>query len=108
MHLHIKFHNLALTQVSSYIKLPEWIAKKKAVINLKNKDEECFKRDVIVVLYHEDIKHHLERISLLQHYEGQYNWKRLEFLLAILKIGIKCEKNNPGIQRYIHSLQIRA
>ena len=97
MHLHIKFHNLALTQVSSYIKLPEWIAKKKAVINLKNKDEEC-----------EDIKHHLERISLLQHYEGQYNWKRFEFLLAILKIGIKCEKNNPGIQRYIHSLQIRA
>ena len=32
------------------------------------------------------IEHHLERISLLQHYEDQYNWNRLEFLLAIQKI----------------------
>ena len=43
MHLHINFHRLALTRRSSYMKLPEWIAKKKAVINPKNKDGQCFK-----------------------------------------------------------------
>ena len=49
-----------------------------------------------LLLHHENIKHHPERISLLQHHEDQYNWNELEFLLAIQKIG-KLEKNNPGI-----------
>ena len=78
------------------MKLPEWIAKKKAVMNLKNNDEKCFKWAVIAALHHEDIKHNPERISLLQHYEDQYNRNGLQFPLAIQKIG-KFEKNNPGI-----------
>ena len=36
MHDHIKSHKLVLTRVSTYIKLPKWITKKKAVINSKN------------------------------------------------------------------------
>ena len=47
MHLHINFHKLALTRGSSYIKLPEWIARKKTVINPKNNNEKCFKWAVI-------------------------------------------------------------
>ena len=43
MHLYINFHRPALTRGSSYIELPEWIKSKKAVINPKNKGEECFK-----------------------------------------------------------------
>ena len=35
MQLHIKFHKLALIRGSSYIELPEWLTKKKAVINPK-------------------------------------------------------------------------
>ena len=73
MHLHINFHRLALTQGSSYIMLPEWMAKKKAVINPKNNDEKCFKWGAIAALHHEDTKHHPERIDLLQHYEDQNN-----------------------------------
>ena len=72
------------------------IKSKKTVINLQNKDEECFKWAVIAALHHEEIEHHPERISLLQHYEDQYNWNGLEFPLAIQKIG-KFERNNPGI-----------
>ena len=77
------------------MKLPEWIASKRAVISPKNKDEECFKLAVIAALHHEEIKHHPERISLLKHYEDQYNWNGLKFPLAIQKIG-KFEKINPG------------
>ena len=66
------------------------------MINKKNNDEKCFKWAVIAALHHEDIKLHPERISLLQHYEGHYNWNGLEFPLAIQKIG-KFERNNPGI-----------
>ena len=96
MHLHINFHRLVLTRGSSYMKLPEWIAKKKAVINPKNNDEKCFKWAVIAALHHEDIKKDHLRISKLQHHEDQYNWNGLEFPLEIQKIG-KSEKNNPGI-----------
>ena len=96
MHLYINFHRLVLTWGSSYIELPEWLKSKKAVINLQNKDEGCFKWAVIEALHHEEIKHHPERISLLRPYENQYNWKGLEFPVSIKKID-KFEKNNPGI-----------
>ena len=42
-HLDIDFYKLELTRGSSYIESPDWITIKKAVINPKNKDEECFK-----------------------------------------------------------------
>ena len=73
MHLYINFHRLALTRGGSYIELPKWIKSKKAVINPQNKDEECFKWAFIAALHHEEIKHNLERISLLRPYEKQYN-----------------------------------
>ena len=96
MHLHINFHKLALTRGSSYIKLPEWIASKKVVINPKNNDEVCFKWAVIVALHHEEIAQDPQRILNLQHYEHQYSWNGLEFPLETQKIG-KFERNNPGI-----------
>ena len=92
----IGFHKLTLTRGSSYIKVPAWIASKKAVINPQNTDEECFKWAVIASLHHEEIDSHPERITKLQHYEDQCNWQGLEFPVAINKIG-KFEKNNEDI-----------
>ena len=37
MNPYVNIHNLLLTQGNSYIELPEWIAKEKAVINQKKK-----------------------------------------------------------------------
>ena len=58
------------TRGSSYIKLPEWIANKKAVINPQNKGyDECLKWALIAliaVLYHRDIDHHPESITVLE------------------------------------------
>ena len=73
MHLYINFHRLALTRGSSYIELPEWIKNKKAVINPQNKDEKCFKWDVITALNHEEIKKDHQRISRLKSCENPYN-----------------------------------
>ena len=75
MHLYINFHRLVLTRGRSYNELPECIKNKKAAINLRNKDEECFKWAVIAALHHQDIKDHPERISLLRPCGKQYNWK---------------------------------
>ena len=44
LYIDIDFHKLKLTRGSSYIPLPDVLAKKKAIINPKNKnDEECFR-----------------------------------------------------------------
>ena len=39
----INIHQLNLTRGSSYLPLPDWLAHKKAIINPKNEDQECFK-----------------------------------------------------------------
>ena len=43
----IDFHQLNLMRGSSYLPLPNWLARKKAIINPKNEDQECFKWAVI-------------------------------------------------------------
>ena len=96
MHLDIDFHQLVLTRGSSHIELPEWIAKKKAVINPKNGDEECFKWAVVAALHCEEISVNPERISKLRPFAEQYDWERLEFPMALNKIS-KFEKRNPEI-----------
>ena len=107
--LDIGLHKLALARGSSYIKVPAWIASKKAVINPQNTDEECFKWAVITSLHHEEIDSHPERITKLQRYEDQYNWQGLEFPVAINKID-RFEKNKEDIAvnvLYIYSGQKR-
>ena len=93
MHLYINFYRLTLTRGSSYIELSEWIKIKKGSDKSTKQDEESFKWAVIAASHHEEIKHHLERISLLKPYENQYNWEMLEFPVSIKKID-KFEKSN--------------
>ena len=50
IHMNIDFHRLNLTRGSSYLPLPEWLAKKGAIINPKNSDMECFKWVVIAAM----------------------------------------------------------
>ena len=86
MHLDIDFHQLQLTRGGSHIELPDWIASKKAVINPKNKDEECFKWAVIAALHHEEIDVHPERIAKLKPFVERYNWEGLNFPIDYRKI----------------------
>ena len=95
--LDIDFHKLNLTRGSSYIVLPNWIEKKKAVINPTNEnDEECFRWAIIAALNHEGIKKDQQRISKLRPYANRYNWDDVEFPTAKKSID-KFEKNNPDI-----------
>ena len=50
LHMDIDFHRLNLTRGSSYIPRPDWLMKKKAIINPKNSDMECFKWTVIAAM----------------------------------------------------------
>ena len=68
-------HKISLIRGNSYIKSPEWIPNKKATINLKNEDDNCFKNSIIVALNHNEFKNHPERISNTYHFFScEYNW----------------------------------
>ena len=74
--LDINFHQLNLTQSSSYLPLPDQLANKRVVINPENEsDEECFKWAVIAGLHYVEIKSHPERISSLTRFEDNYDWE---------------------------------
>ena len=63
---------------SSYIELPSYLANKKAIVNLQNKDEECFKWVVARVL--NPVKAHSERIdSALKEQVKEFDWSNINF-----------------------------
>ena len=75
----IDFHRLNLTRGSSYIPLPDWLAKKKAIINPKNLDLECFKWAVIAAMRWEEIDRNHKKISKLRRYEDDFDWDGIKF-----------------------------
>ena len=86
IHMDIDFHRLNLTRGSSYIPLPDWLAKKKAIINPKNSDLECFKWAVIAAMRWEEIDRDHQRISKLRRYEDNFDWDGIKFPASIRDI----------------------
>ena len=81
--LDVNFHQLNLTRGSSYIPLPDWIAKKKAIINPQNRDEECFKWGIIAAENYKEIGKEPQHISNRKKFADNYDWSGLEFPVAI-------------------------
>ena len=82
----VDFHQLNLTRGSSYLPLPNWLAQKKAIINPKNKDQECFKWAVIVASRCEEINKNPERISKLKRFQKDFDWSGVEFPVSVKDI----------------------
>ena len=82
----VDVHRLSLTRGSSYLPLPDWLSRKKAIINPKNSDMECFKWAVITADMWEEIDKHPERISILKKFEEEYDWSDVEFPYVIRTI----------------------
>ena len=93
----VNFHRLNLTRGSSYLPPPDWIEKKKAIINPQNDDEECFKWAVITALEWTDIKSHPERVSNLRKFVDNYDWSGLRFPVSIKDIREFEIENNISI-----------
>ena len=93
LHMDIDFHRLNFTRGSSYVPLPGWLTKKKAIINPKNSDMECFKWAVIAAMKWEEIGNNPERVSKLRRYEGDFDWSDIEFPVSFRDIN-KFERNN--------------
>ena len=97
LYLDVNFHQLNLTRGSSYLPPPDFIAKRKAVINPQNGDEECFKWAIIVADKWMDIDSHPERVSNLREFTHNYDWSGLEFPVSLKQIGKFEAKNNISV-----------
>ena len=60
--LFYSLHKTRLRRGKSCIESPQWLKNKRATINLKNDDDNCFQYAVTVALNHQNIENHLERI----------------------------------------------
>ena len=86
--LDISFHRLNLNRGSSYLPLPDWLVRKKAIINPQNNDEECFKWAVITAENFNEMSKKPQRIWNLRKFTDNYNWSGLKFLVAIKDINV--------------------
>ena len=79
---------------SSYIKLPGYLANKKAIINMKNKDNQCFKWCVTRAM--NPVKKDQEQITnKLKEQSTLLNWNGIEFPVAVNESTYRrFEKNN--------------
>ena len=94
--MYYKLHKISLNRGGSYVDSPDWIKNKKATINRKNKDNECFKYVIMAALNHNEINNHPEKISKLKPFIDNYNWKDIDFP-SHNKNYKKFERNNKKI-----------
>ena len=77
------YHHLQKTSLSrkggSYIDSPKWMKNKKATINPKNNDDNCFQNALIVALNYQSIKKDPQRISKIKTFINHYDWKEINF-----------------------------
>ena len=113
LYLNVNFHQLNLMRGSSYLPLPDWLARKKAIVNPHNDEEEYFKWSVIAA---EKVgMKDPQRVSNLRKFKDNYDWSGLEFSFSIKDIG-KFETRNgisvnvlavEGRDIYIHRKGLR-
>ena len=86
LYMDINIHQLNLTRGSRYLPFPDWLAGKKAIINPKNEDKECFKWAVIAASRWEEINNNPERISKLKRFEKDFDWSGIGFPVSFKDI----------------------
>ena len=94
--VHLEIHTADFNPMrgSSYIQLPDWIMRKKAILSIKNKDEKCFLWCVLRYLHPRDRNDF--RLTDLKQYENSLNTKGIKFPVRVKDIS-KFEKLNPDL-----------
>lgn len=79
---------------SSYIKLPKFLADKRAIVNVNNDDKMCFKWAILSALF--PAKKNTERKISYERYEDELDFTGIQFPMQLNHIS-KFEKQNPSI-----------
>ena len=95
LYLDVNFHQLSLTRGSSHLPLPDWLGRKKAIVNPHNDDEECFKW-LVIAAENTGMKDP-QRVSNLRKFTDNYDWSGLAFPVSIKDIGKFETRNNISV-----------
>ena len=98
--LDLSLFELETLRASSYHRLPQWIINKKAVRNIKNQDQECFKWAAIAGLNKPTNPNNPCNVSSYSTYEELYDWSMLTFPVALKYIKKFEERNNVIVNVY--------
>ena len=87
---------------STFHPLPSWIRNKSAVINVQNKDLQCFKWSVLAALHKNEVQNHhkCDTYSYKKFDNGQYDFSMLSFPVKVKDIHKFEKKNNISINVY--------
>ena len=91
--LYYDFNKISINTGGSYIDSPQWLKNKKSTINPINNDDNCFQYAVTLALNLDKIRKNQQRISKINPFMEQYNWKDIDFP-AMSKDWRKFELNN--------------
>ena len=94
--LYYHLQKVGLKRGGSYIDSPKWLKNKKATINPQNNDDNYFQYALTVALNHQNIANNPQRISKIEPFIDQYNWKEIDFP-SHPKDWKKFEQNNNTI-----------
>ena len=79
---------------SSYLELPKDVYHYKAVINVKNEDQQCFKWSILAALHPQTTNP--QRVSKYEPFKDELHFEGIEFPINIDQIP-QVEKQNPGL-----------
>ena len=94
--VHLEIHTVDYKPMggSSYIPLPDWIMRKKAIVNIRNTDEQCFLWCVLRYLHPREKND--TRLTDLKQYQHDLNTKGINYPVKLKDIS-KFESLNPSL-----------
>ena len=95
--LEIKLATYSPISGSSYFELPKKLLDKKALLNIQNNDNFCFKWSVLAHLYPVPRKDQPHRVSHYSQYESSLDWSMMSFPTPLNDIKQFEKKNNISI-----------
>ena len=95
--LEIKIADYTPIYGSSYIELPIELRNKKAILNIKNEDEYCFKWAVLAHLHPIGHKDNPNRVSKYKDYESTLDWSGILFPTPLTDVPKFEKKNNISV-----------
>ncbi|CAP20729.2 Protein CBG24022 [Caenorhabditis briggsae] len=88
---------------SKYIELPDWIKNKKAVINIKNKDDKCFMWCILAHLF--PVEENSERVAKYKYHVSKITFDGFEFPFQVKDVDRFEKKNNLAVNILTHNIE---